>query len=1372
MPTSYPLDLTGNASTNLITNELHTFNTAADRIFPLTAGPFYTIGLEVYHGVTNQLLQPITQYKALHLHRDASLVSGKEVCAVIIVEDALIPSVRVKYHCIGGLYSNEASLIQDLIDNNPIANDDVVWGQIIGIPVQFPPAEHLHHFDNIYGAEEMVAVLERIRMAIAAGDSPAIAAIYQYIHTLLTNLNFQTEQQVIDLIGDTNVQYVKTYDSYTELRAETNVINNESYLYIATGKGARNDRKGRIFMWDITSMAVDDNDKALRPDHILETNPGRFIAMLDVELDLKNALATLGRRIEANGTVNADLGVVNRIESVSMNSLITPGDYWIHSNCTSRPDNTETLALKVWRESDTVIGQQAQCLYSTENYPHNRQGITYSRVSLDGGTTWSAWHETFTVARAVANGLDVDLATTNATNADLNTLVRTGKYWFGNTNAHRPEYNPGLYMEYAQLEVVCLNSTDVMQRAFNTSLEAYRYGYGGTAYAEHSWSPWEFRAARNGDTTQTFAMYSPDINAIDPSHGVNAAFLATQFATLWARLTANGIDAAIGVTNVLPAYTDLDGVITVGKYWFDDSQVNRPFNWGILEVELVGGTIDSPYEVIHTARWDGRVATRSRNYLGMWGEWRFIKNRDLGYERPLISIDLNTIVEDDNYACTTCTNAPETNGILTVKRETSVLIYQTFHSSTNTVYTRTTSDGGVTWTLWKHCVESGALGTTPEINIGVVIRYFGQQSLIMPCFIGEKEVSGYTNTDVYVFISGEYKTISLNNIKPLMPSLITGPTKRYIYLVEESAGVYVLEAAAQKPTFIPQDSSVFPRKPMFFPGTVQATSNKLFIGMCLIENSHYIVTRSWFKDPGFMEHYQSYYTRPDDLRLPHLITERVSGGVKKLNIPSALQAFSLLGASQMFTYLSDPPVFPEDLTPAIPLLAWGGETVRLSYTLSVVLDSTFENYARGGIFIEDDETVYDSHQYQIPYIECRSSVISRNAINAYANSEFFTVSGETANVKPHDHGIAIRLYGQIHDAGCVFKIGSTDQLNGFSEIVLTLCSVQTFRSLLIHTVSAAMWFTGPRVITLPATTLFDLNLKTYHDMIYGGAAPANSSVEFIVPNGCLVTASTTSLYAITNPNSWASGVTTKIKVEAGGFVAGRGGNGGRGGRAIAQYVDSDGDTYTTYFGGDASNPSSVVHGKKGGNAIRTFRALVVENLGFIGVGSGGGGASGGGVIGFSSTGTVDRIAVSGNGGGGGWPLGLGGRGGQIRLDDSSQAEYYQNEGSGGFNAWHVSGNPGESAGGYGSHTTLASGGTPISRTNGNSVLSHGAGGGGGLSALTQYSAGGGGSSWTNVSWVQVGDAGTGGNEGDYAINATGGSVTFVGPSGDIRGLVI
>lgn len=207
MPTTYPLDLTGASPANLITNEVHTFTTANDRIFPLSAGPFYTTGLAVYHGVTNVLLAPVTQYKALQMHRAGSLVSGKEVCAIIIVEDPSVPAVRVEYQCIGGIYSSEATLIRDLIDNNPLPEGPTIWGQIVGVPVQFPPTEHLHHVDNLYGAEEIVAVLERLRMAIAAGDSPSIAAIYQHVHVLLANSNYITEQQVIDLINSTNVPW-------------------------------------------------------------------------------------------------------------------------------------------------------------------------------------------------------------------------------------------------------------------------------------------------------------------------------------------------------------------------------------------------------------------------------------------------------------------------------------------------------------------------------------------------------------------------------------------------------------------------------------------------------------------------------------------------------------------------------------------------------------------------------------------------------------------------------------------------------------------------------------------------------------------------------------------------------------------------------------------------------------------------------------------------------------------------------------------------------------------------------------------------------------------------------------------------------------
>ena len=90
----------------------------------------------------------------------------------------------------------------------------------------------------------------------------------------------------------------------------------------------------------------------------------------------------------------------------------------------------------------------------------------------------------------LANGIDVKLAETNATTVNLNTLALTGKYWIGNTNANRPELSPGIYLEYFELEVVCLSSSDSTQYAKNTTICARRYGFGGTAYTGHTWSPW------------------------------------------------------------------------------------------------------------------------------------------------------------------------------------------------------------------------------------------------------------------------------------------------------------------------------------------------------------------------------------------------------------------------------------------------------------------------------------------------------------------------------------------------------------------------------------------------------------------------------------------------------------------------------------------------------------------------------------------------------------------------------------------------------------------------------------------------------------------------------------------------------------------
>lgn len=145
-----------------------------------------------------------------------------------------------------------------------------------------------------------------------------------------------------------------------------------------------------------------------------------------------------------------------------------------------------------------------------------------------------------------------------------------------------------------------------------------------------------------------------------------------------------------------------------------------------------------------------------------------------------------------------------------------------------------------------------------------------------------------------------------------------------------------------------------------------------------------------------------------------------------------------------------------------------------------------------------------------------------------------------------------------------------------------------------------------------ALELFDLDLKAAHDARF---APATTGtvIEIIIKSGVLVSASSTANYALTNPNTWASGVIIRLIIESGAIVAGRGGTGGRG----ANWDSSGGGI-----------------GGKGGDCANFEYDIIIDNQGVISVGSGGGGGGGTGSDGF--------LFGVGGGGGGGFPHGEGG----------------------------------------------------------------------------------------------------------------------------------
>lgn len=193
----YPLDLTGQAASNLITGELHTVSVATQPAFVTNYGPFYTDALVVKRMDTGATLTPKTvgsttgQYVATQLLVDMTLRTGSEICCVIVLTDQTLPnnlSISVQYQALGGPYSASVDAIQQLIDALDLTNQPVLWADILGKPVLFPPSPHLHDLGDIYGFEYLVAALERVTQAIYIGDDAQLTAVYAYIDHQINGL--------------------------------------------------------------------------------------------------------------------------------------------------------------------------------------------------------------------------------------------------------------------------------------------------------------------------------------------------------------------------------------------------------------------------------------------------------------------------------------------------------------------------------------------------------------------------------------------------------------------------------------------------------------------------------------------------------------------------------------------------------------------------------------------------------------------------------------------------------------------------------------------------------------------------------------------------------------------------------------------------------------------------------------------------------------------------------------------------------------------------------------------------------------------------------------------------------------------------------
>ena len=180
----YPLDGTGLSPDNLVVGEEHQLSARAVRCVAPTYGGFFAESMVVKDLATDMPLIRGVDYTFGELFEFPTGRYGKEIFGLIAITKPNVAGVKLTYQALGGDYAYSMDTIIAMIDSLNLGDRPVEWGEIIGHPVMFNPASHLHDIGDIYGFEYVVHAIERLRAAVLLGDVASHDEIYRYIDRL------------------------------------------------------------------------------------------------------------------------------------------------------------------------------------------------------------------------------------------------------------------------------------------------------------------------------------------------------------------------------------------------------------------------------------------------------------------------------------------------------------------------------------------------------------------------------------------------------------------------------------------------------------------------------------------------------------------------------------------------------------------------------------------------------------------------------------------------------------------------------------------------------------------------------------------------------------------------------------------------------------------------------------------------------------------------------------------------------------------------------------------------------------------------------------------------------------------------------------
>lgn len=205
MPVTYPLDLSGVASTNLVTNELHSVSGSKFHqqyfIVPNFA-PFYVDNFHATITVNNDTRDLVEDVDFSFALQDVTgtRTTGKLMYGGLVLHNlSLNGIVSIDYQTIGGNHvADRLTVLTSLADKayNPRTT---IFNILEGVPQQFPPVPHYQDYDTFYGQEELVNALGEIRDAIVQNSS----LTQEQLNEFLTIINSSALGSYVRRTGDT-----------------------------------------------------------------------------------------------------------------------------------------------------------------------------------------------------------------------------------------------------------------------------------------------------------------------------------------------------------------------------------------------------------------------------------------------------------------------------------------------------------------------------------------------------------------------------------------------------------------------------------------------------------------------------------------------------------------------------------------------------------------------------------------------------------------------------------------------------------------------------------------------------------------------------------------------------------------------------------------------------------------------------------------------------------------------------------------------------------------------------------------------------------------------------------------------------------------